>query len=59
MPDNKMFVCSKLKAFVDDKMTPDNMFISFFDRVENIVRKAENDGFQNFSLFSQSFKTAL
>ena len=32
--------------------------ISFFDRVENIVEKGENDGYQHFLLFPQCFQKA-
>ena len=30
----------------------------FYDRVENIVRKGENAGYQHFLLFSQCFQKA-
>ena len=31
------------------------MLISVFDRIENIVSKGENDGYQHFLLFLQCF----
>ena len=34
------------------------MIISVFDRVENIVGKGENDGYQHFLLFPQCFEKA-
>ena len=34
------------------------MIISFFDRVENIVVKGENAGYQHFLLFPQCFEKA-
>ena len=34
------------------------MIISVFDRVENIVGKGENAGYQHFLLFSQCFQKA-
>ena len=34
------------------------MLISVFDRVENIVGKGENAGYQHFLLFPQCFKKA-
>ena len=34
------------------------MIISVFDRVENIVGKGENAGYQRFFLFQQCFKKA-
>ena len=35
------------------------MIISVFDRVENIVGKGENDGYQHFLLFPQCFEKAF
>ena len=34
------------------------MIISVFDRVENIVEKGENAGYQHFLLFPQYFEKA-
>ena len=34
------------------------MIISVFDRVENIVGKGENAGYQNFLLYPQCFEKA-
>ena len=34
------------------------MIISVFDRVENIVGKRENAGYQRFPLFTQCFEKA-
>ena len=34
------------------------MIISVFDRVENVMEKGENAGYQHFLLFPQCFKTA-
>ena len=45
---------TKLKAFADDKIHVAQM-ISDFDRVENIVGKGENAGYQHFLLFTQCF----
>ena len=39
---------SKFKAFADDKMNVAQMMTSVFDRVENIVGKGENAGYQHF-----------
>ena len=44
-----------LKAFADDKFSIAKMKISFFDRVENIVGKGENAGYQHFLHFPQCF----
>ena len=45
----------KLKAFADVKLNLAKMMISLFDRVENIVGKGENVGYQHFLLFLQCF----
>ena len=42
---------SNLKAFADDKIKVLKMMIFLFDRVENIVGKGENAGYQHFLLF--------
>ena len=47
---------TKLKAFVDDKINVAQMMIPVFDRVENIVGKGENAGYQRFLLFPQCFQ---
>ena len=49
-PEDKILNETKLKAFADDKFNKKN-YISVFDRVENIVRKGENAGYQHFLLF--------
>ena len=46
---------AKLKAFANIKLNVGNIKISPFDRVENIVGKGENAGYQHFLLFSQCF----
>ena len=52
IPNDKILDCSKLKAFVDDKIEVLKMMIFVFDRVKNIVGKGENAGFQHFFSFS-------
>ena len=47
---------TKLKAFTDNKLN--NYNICVFDRVENIVEKGENAGYQHFLLFPQCFQQA-
>ena len=49
---------SKLKAFADDKgnVTEELKFVS--GRVENIVGKGENAGYQHFLLFPECFQKA-
>ena len=45
----------KLKALADDKIDVTEMMMSLSDRVENIVGKEENAGYQHFLLFPQCF----
>ena len=60
LPNNKILDLFKLKANTDDnvivnvieKLKPD------FGRVENIVGKIENVGYQHFLLFLQCFQKA-
>ena len=56
--NNKILDWSKLKAFADDKLNVAEMIISLYDRVENIVGKGENAGYQHFLLFLQCFHKA-
>ena len=56
LPNNKILDWSKLKAFADNKIKVAKMMISVFNRVENIVGKGENAGYQHFLLFPQCFQ---
>ena len=47
---------SKLKAFADDKMNRIKKSRLVSGRVENIVGKGENAGYQHFLLFPQCFQ---
>ena len=58
LPHDKILDLTKLKAFADDKINVAKMMISVSDRVENIVGKGENAGYQHFLLFSQYFQRA-
>ena len=58
LPNNKILDVTKLKAFADDKINAAQMMISVCDRVESIVGKGENSGYQHFLLFSQCFQRA-
>ena len=49
----------KLKAFADDKVNIAEIIISLSNRVENIVGKGENAGFQHFLIFPQCFQKPL
>ena len=55
MPNNKSLDVAKLKASADDKYNVVKMMISPFLRLENVVGKGENAGFQHFLLFPQCF----
>ena len=56
LPKDKFLDCFKLKAFADDIFNVATMMISGLYRVENIVRKGENAGFQYFLLCPQCFQ---
>ena len=56
--NNKFLDWSKLKAYADDKINITEKLKFVFGRVENIVGKGENAGFQNFLLFPQCFQKA-
>ena len=49
---------TKLSPFSDDKVNIAEVMIFLFDRVENIVGKGENAGYQHFLLFLQCFQKA-
>ena len=51
-----MLDITKWKAFADNKIA--QMMIYVFDRVENIVGKGENAGYQYFLHFPQCFQKA-
>ena len=53
-----IFDSSRLKAS-EDKLKELNMMIFVFERVENIVGKGENAGYQHFLLFPQCFQEAF
>ena len=58
LPDDKILDRSKLKAFAEDNLNVAKMMISLYHRVENIVGKGENAGYQYFLLFPQCFQKA-
>ena len=51
LPNDEIVEQFKLKAFADDKLKAAKMIIFVFDRVENIMGKEENPGYQHFLLF--------
>ena len=54
----KISACSDSKVFSDNKVNATNMMFPVFDKVENIVGKGENAGYQHFLLFPQCFQKA-
>ena len=52
LPNNKILDQSKLKGFADNKINMAQKLKFVFGRVENIVGKGENAGYQHFLLFS-------
>ena len=58
LANDKILNRPKLKAFADDNLNVAKMMISLYDRVENIVGKGENAGYQHFLLFLQCFQKA-
>ena len=51
LPNNKILLLSKFKAFADDKIILTQELNFVLGRVENIVGKGENAGYQHFLLF--------
>ena len=59
LPDSKISDWSKLKAFADNKLNVAQNIKVDFHRIENIVGKEENAGYQHFLLFPQCFQKAF
>ena len=59
LPNDKILDRSKLKAFADDNIKVLKKMIFVCDRVENIVAKRENAGYQHLLLFPQCFQKAF
>ena len=58
LPNDKSLDQFKLKAFEDDKIDVNKKLKSGLERVEKIVGKGENAGYQHFLLFPQCFQKA-
>ena len=58
LPNDKILDWSKLKALADDKINVTEKLKFVLRRVENIVGKGENAGYQHFLLFPQCFQKA-
>ena len=59
LPNDKILDLPKLKAFADDKSNVTQNIKAVFHRIENIVGKEENAGYQHFLLFPQCFPKDL
>ena len=59
LPNDKMLDLSKLKAFADDTLNMPQMTKFVYDRIENIVEKGENAGYQHFLLFPANIFCSL
>ena len=59
IPNDKILDWSKLKVFADDKISVNEKLKFGLERVENIVGKGENAGYQHFFLFPQCFQKGL
>ena len=59
LPDDKIVGFPKLKTFADNKLNVTPNIKVVFDRIENIVGKEENAGYQHFLLFPQCFQKAF
>ena len=59
LPHDKVLGLPKFKAFADDKLNLIHNVKVVFHRIENIVGKEENAGYQHFLLFAQCFQKAF
>ena len=58
LPNDKILGWSNLKAFAEDKVNMSEKLKFVLGRVENIVEKGENAGYQHFLLFPLCFQKA-
>ena len=58
IPNDKVLDWFKLKTFADHNLKVIKMMICVLDRLENIVGKGENTGYQHFLLFLQCYQKA-
>ena len=56
LPNDIFLDWSKLKAFADDKINVNKNLKFVLERIENIVGKGENAGYQHFLLSHYVFK---
>ena len=58
LPNDKILDQSKLKALADDTINVNQELKLVWGRVENILGKGENAGYQHFLLFPKMFSKA-
>ena len=56
IPNDIFLHRAKFKALAENKLNVAKIMTSVYDRVENIVGKRENAGYQHFLFFPQCFK---
>ena len=56
LPNDNFLDWAKFKAFADDNSNVAKITIFVCDRLEKIVEKGENAGYQHFLFFPQSFQ---
>ena len=56
LPNDKILDWFKLKTFADNKINSNKILKLVSGRVENIVGKGENAGYQHFLLFPRCFQ---
>ena len=59
LTDDKILGLTKLKAAADDNLNVTQNIKVVLYRIENILGKEENAGYQHFLLFPQSFRKAF
>ena len=59
LPNDKFSDWSKLKAFADDKINVIEKLKFVLNKVENLVGRGKNPGYQDFLLFPQCFQKAF
>ena len=59
LPDDTILCLPKVRAFADDKLNVTQNIKDVFHRIESIVGKEENAGYQHFLLFKQCFQKAF
>ena len=59
LANDKILDWSTLKVFAKDKINVTEKLKFLLERVENIVGKSENAGYQHFLLFQQCFQKRI